>query len=490
MPISFNEVPAGIRVPFLYAEFDNSNAVTGAGVQPYKTLMAAQKLAAGTKAELTKHLITSAEQAKEYFGAGSQLATMAAAYLKVNKVQELHCVAIDDAAAGVAATGDLTLGGAATKAGTIKFYIAGKVAQVAVAVGDSLDDIIIALAAVITADSGFVVTAAPNGVTAEQLDLTAKNKGEAGNDIDLRLNYFIGDELPEGLTAVITPMANGATNPDIQEVLDILDDEQFILFTTPYKDAANLLALETELTARFGPLTQNDGYHITGARGSLSELNAIGDARNSQFTTIKRCSGPTNPYEQSAILAGAIAAAASIDPARPFQTLALTGILAESESEKLTLEERNILLNHGIATDKVDAGGTVRIERVITTYKQNPAGANDVSYLDLNTLLTLSYLRYDFRNFWLVKYPRHKLANDGTQFGAGQAVMTPKVAKAEAIGRFRLWESLGLVEDIDSFKEQLIVERNSQDVNRLDFLLPPNLINQLRVVGVKIGFIL
>lgn len=490
MPISFNEVPAGIRVPFLYAEFDNSNALTGAGVQPYKTLLAAQKLAAGTKAELTKHLITSEAQAKEYFGAGSQLARAAAAYLKVNKVQELHCVAIDDAAAGVAATGDLTLGGAPTKAGTLKLYISGKKAQVAVAVGDSLDDIVIALAAVITADSDFDVTAAPNGVTAEQLDLTAKNKGEAGNDIDVRLNYFIGDELPEGLTAVVTPMADGATNPDIQEVLDILDDEQFLLFTTPYKDAANLLALETELTARFGPLTQNDGYHITGARGTLSELNAIGDSRNSQFTTIKRCSGPTNPYEQSAALAAAIAAAASIDPARPFQTLALPGVLAESESEKLTLEERNILLNHGIATDKVDAGGTVRIERVITTYKQNPAGADDVSYLDLNTLLTLSYLRYDFRNFWLNKYPRHKLANDGTQFGAGQAVMTPKVAKAEAIGRFRLWESLGLVEDIDSFKEQLIVERNSQDVNRLDFLLPPNLINQLRVVGVKIGFIL
>ena len=68
--------------------------------------------------------------------------------------------------------------------------------------------------------------------------------------------------------------------------------------------------------------------------------------------------------------------------------------------------------------------------------------------------------------------------------------MTPKVAKAEAIARFRLWEELGLVEDIDQFKEELIVERNAQDVNRLDFLLPPNLINQLRVVGVKIGFIL
>lgn len=490
MAIAFNDVPAGIRVPFLYAEFDNSNAVQGAGVQPYKTLLIAQRLAAGTKPELEKHLITSFEQAKEYFGAGSQAANMAKKYLEINKFNELHIVSLDDAAAAVAANGSLLMTGSATKAGALKVYIGGVKVEVGVASGDSLATIATNLAAVIQADEDLPVSAAVNGGVAEQVDITAKNKGVAGNDIDVRLNYFTGDELPEGLGVTITAMDNGVSNPDVQDAIDILDDEQFILWVTPYSDASNLLAIEAELDERFGPITQNDGYHITGAKGTLSELNAIGDSRNSQFTVIKRCSGPTPIYEQSAILAAAVAAAAQIDPARPFQTLELKGILAESESEKLTLAERNILLNHGIATDKVDAGGTVRIERVITTYKKNPAGADDVSYLDLNTLLTLSYIRYDFRNFWLRKYPRHKLANDGTQFGAGQAVMTPKVAKAEAIARFRLWEELGLVENIDQFKEELIVERNLQDVNRLDFLLPPDLMNQLRVVGVKIGFIL
>lgn len=490
MPVSFNQVPAGIRVPFLYAEFDNSNAVQGAGLQPYKVLMIGQKLAAGTKAALEKHLVTSFEQAKEYFGAGSQIANMAKAYFQANRINELHMIALDDDGASVASSGSLLLGGAVNKAGTLKLYIAGKRAQVGVAVGDTLATIVTNLAAVINADEDFLVTAAPNGVTAEQLDLTAKNKGEDGNNIDLRMNYFFGDETPEGITTTITAMNSGVTNPDVQDAIDVAGDDQYLLWVTPYSDAANLLALETELADRFGPIKQNDGYHITGARGSLATLTTLGNSRNSQFTTIKRCSGPSMPHEHSASMVGIIAAAAQIDPARPFQTLTLPGILAESESEKLTLEERNILLNNGIATDKVDSGGSVRIERVITTYKESPAGADDISYLDLNTLLTLSYVRYDFRNFWLLKYPRHKLANDGTQFGAGQAVMTPKVAKAEAIGRFRLWEELGLVENIDQFKEDLIVERNLQDPNRLDFLLPPDLINQLRVVGVKIGFLL
>lgn len=490
MSISFNDVPAGIRVPFLYAEFDNSNAVQGAGVQPYNVLMIGQKLAAGTKNALEKFLITSAAQAKEYFGAGSQLAKMAAAYFAANKINELHCIALDDDGAAVKSSGSVLIGGAPTKAGTLKVYIAGKVASVAVSTTDSAADVATALAAAITADSDFNVTAVVNGVTAEQVDFTAKNGGVVGDSIDIRVNYYVGDELPAGLTATVTAMNGGATNPDVQDAIDILADDQFILWVTPYSDAANLTAIETELTERFGPIYQNDGYHLTGSRGTLSELNTLGDSRNSQFTLIKRCAGPSMPYEHMACVAGEVAASGQIDPSRPFQTLALPGILPEDDSEKLTLEERNILLNHGIATDKVAAGGVVRIERLITTYKQNPAGADDVSYLDLNTLLTLSYLRYDFRTFWLTKYPRHKLAGDGANFAPGQAIMTPKTAKAEAIGRFRLWEENGLVENIDQFKEQLIVERNSSDVNRLDFLLPPDLVNQLRVVGAKIGFLL
>ena len=59
-----------------------------------------------------------------------------------------------------------------------------------------------------------------------------------------------------------------------------------------------------------------------------------------------------------------------------------------------------------------------------------------------------------------------------------------------AIAKFRQWEEQGLVEGIDQFKADLIVERNISDVNRLDFMLPPDLINQLRVTGVKIGFLL
>jgi phage tail sheath gpL-like len=136
----------------------------------------------------------------------------------------------------------------------------------------------------------------------------------------------------------------------------------------------------------------------------------------------------------------------------------------------------------------VDAGGEVSVERVITTYKENAFGAPDPSYLDLTTLKTLAYLRADLRGHIQRTFPRHKLADDGTPFARGQAVVTPRIMRAEIVARFRLWEELGLVENVDQFKADLIVERDAVDPNRLNAVIPPDIVNQLRVFAGLVQF--
>jgi phage tail sheath gpL-like len=155
--------------------------------------------------------------------------------------------------------------------------------------------------------------------------------------------------------------------------------------------------------------------------------------------------------------------------------------------ERFTDSERNSLLFDGIATTKVVVSDMV-VERLITTYQKNAAGADDISYLDVETLFTLMFVRHDWADLVRRKYPRAKLADDGTRYGPGQVVVTPNLMKAEAINRFRDWEQLGLVENADQFKTDIISERNISDPNRLDMLLPPDLINQLRIVANKIQF--
>jgi phage tail sheath gpL-like len=85
-------------------------------------------------------------------------------------------------------------------------------------------------------------------------------------------------------------------------------------------------------------------------------------------------------------------------------------------------------------------------------------------------------------------FPRHKLADDGTRFGPGQAIVTPGLIKAELVAEYRVDMFNGLVENIAAFKANLIVERDINNPNRVNVLYPPDLINQLRVFAVLAQF--
>jgi len=487
MSIGFNEVPSGLRVPLVYTEFDSSRAVSGSSDQIYKNLVFGQKLAVGTAPADIPIRATNADKVGVLAGFGSMLHAMAVAHFAANDFTETIFLPLDDAA-GNAATGTRVFSGTATASGVVYLMVAATPITVAVQSGDTSSDVATAVAAAVTAKAGILVSASAAAGTAT---FTALNSGEFGNDIDIRVNYYDGEETVAGITISGAAMSGGTINPSIANGLAALGDEQYHIIVMPYTDTANIQIMEVELDSRFGPLRMIESHSFSASKVSFSALSALGNSRNSKHTTIVAASGfPNTGAEVAASVAAVTSKYGQNDMARPFQTLALPGILAPIQVDRFTLAENNILLYDGISTTSVDAGGVVRIQMLISTYKTNATGADDESYLTVNTLLTLSYIRYDFRNSMSTKFPRHKLAGDNANFGVGQKILTPKVGRAFAVSKFRDWEQKGLVEDIDQFKNELICERNESDKNRMDWFLPPNLVNQFRVGGVQIGFLL
>lgn len=488
MTISFNSIPAASRVPFCYVEFDGSNAVQGAQILDYRALLIGQKTSAGTAAADTLVLVTSSAQAKTLFGAGSVLAGMFEAFLDQNSFTEVWAMPVADNGAGVAATGTIDISGTASAAGTLALMIAGRVVQVGVASGNNSTAIATAVAAAINANTDLPVTASS---LSGSVTLTARNKGETGNEIAVVENYYNGESTPSGLTVTITAMANGVTNPVLSNAIAQLGDEWFHIIGCAFHDASNLALLKNEMDDRWGPIRQIDGHVIAAASGTVGAMTTLGGTLNDKhLTVVATQKSPTPAYEVAAESAAIASYYAAIDPARPLQTLAYTWMKAPARADRYTLSERNTLLYTGIATLKSDAAGNVVVERMITTYQTNAAGGDDPAYLDIETLLTLQYIRWDWRNYLLRKYPRHKLADDGTRYAPGQPIMTPLLGKAEGISKFGDWEFAGLVEGFTQFKRDFIVERNASNPNRLDFLFPPNLVNQLRVMGTKISYLL
>ena len=322
------------------------------------------------------------------------------------------------------------------------------------------------------------------------MTLTARNAGASG-DVDVRHSYQPDESLPAGVALTIAVATAGATDPDISDALDAVVDERFNVLAHPYNAAAAMTTLETELAARWGPTRQHDGVAFTAFRGTAAAATTYGNGRNSPYSVVMAIStSPSSVVQWAGAIAGAVALSAAADPALPFQTLPLRGILPAPLANRFSHAERETLLSDGIATHTVDRSGVVSIERLVTTYQTAAGGVPDAAYRDANTLFTLSLLRASFRQRFATRFARYKLANDGTRFGPGQRVVTPSTARAEAISLFRLWERAGLVENADRFKEGLVVERNDTDPNRLDFLLPPDLVNQLRVIAASISFTL
>lgn len=485
--ISFNAIPINIRTPGQYIEFDNTRAVQGLPAIQHKILVIGQRRATGSVAAGVPTRILSAAQAEEFFGRGSMLHNMLELLKKANTYTECWAVALDDLGAGVQALGSIVVTGPATEAGTLNLYIGGRRVQVGIAANDAQNAMAINIAAAINAVTDLAVTAAVDGVQLNKVNITARHKGEIGNSIDLRANYFFGEKTPKGVVLAITAMATGAGNPDVQTALTAIGAEQYHTWIVPYTDAANLLKIETELSSRFGPLKQTEGHAFSAASGTHASLVTLGNSRNSPHLTIMGAGkSPTTPWEWAAVV-GAIDAFEP-DPARPRQTLALPNILPPAEQDRYTRDERNLLLNDGIATFIVDAGGTVLIERLVTTYQVNAFGVADISYLDVETLRTIAYLRFTVRSRIALRYPRHKLANDGTRFGPGQAIVTPMIIRAELVALFREWEEAGLAEGFEQFKADLIVERNAGDPNRVDAIIPPDVINQFRVFAGQVQF--
>ncbi|WP_188260869.1 phage tail sheath subtilisin-like domain-containing protein [Azospirillum tabaci] len=490
MSVGFSSIPSNIRVPLFYAEVDGSQA--GYFTQDQRALLIGQMLPAGAATAGVPVQVSSADQARALFGAGSMLALAMAAYRINDDFGEVWCLPLADDGAAVAATGTVALTGTATAAGALSLYIAGKRVQQGVATGASGATVATALAAAINANTDLPVTAAADTGT---VTLTAKNKGPLGNDIDLRLNYRGaqgGEATPPGLTAGVTAMTSGATAPSLAAGLAALGDEPFDFIACPYADTSSLDAIKTlmdDQTGRWSWSRQVFGHVFGAKRGTVSELSTFGNLRNDPHATVIGYSAsPTPPWEWAAALTAQAAKSLRADPARPLQTLPLVGVLAAPVPSRFTLSERQILLFDGVATHMVGADGTVRIERAITTYQKNAFGQPDPSFLDVETLFTLATIIRRMRNAITTKFARHKLANDGTSFGAGQAIVTPKIIRAELIAQYSEMESLGLVENMAAFKANLVVERDSTDPNRINVLYPPDLVNQLRVFAVLAQF--
>ncbi|OYX79458.1 MAG: hypothetical protein B7Y77_01840, partial [Bradyrhizobium sp. 35-63-5] len=322
-----------------------------------------------------------------------------------------------------------------------------------------------------------------------------------GNDIrmeDNLLGFYGGEKMPAGLVLTYSGskfLAGGAGVPTWTTAIANMGDSAYRWFACPFNDSGSYTSLDTEYgfsdSGRWGWIRQVYGEVLSGYRDTYSNLMTWGATLNSPVISSMawEVATPAPLWECVAAYTARAAGAFVIDPARPLQTLTLDGIMLAPKASRFNKTQLNALAQTGMAIQGDQVGtGISEILREQSSYQKNTQGIADNAYEVLTTLETLAEVFTRLRQSVSNKYPRHKLANDGTRFGPGQAIITPNVAKAELIAEYRGMEYDGLVENTSTFIANLVVVRSSTDPNTLECVYPPDLINQLRRFNVLAQF--
>lgn len=491
--IPFHQIPGNIRVPLFYGEVDNSHANTA--TPNLRALLIGSKTAAGIAPANQPLILASSDDAKTQFGLGSILAQMAFTYRKNDTFGEFWGLPLSDAGGAVAAAGSIAFTGPATAAGTLSLYVAGAKIAVPITATMAATAFATAVAAAINANVNLPVTAAVNGGTPSKVDITARNLGLTGNDIDIRLNYLgspAGEAIPAGIVPTIVAMANGATNPTLTTALANLQDLPFDFIALAYTDPTSIAALTAFLndtTGRWSWQTEIFGHTFIAYRGTFSALTTLGITLNDQHMSLLGFNdSPTPAWKVAAAVAAQAAISVRADQALPIRDVVLQDVLAPPISSRFSTSQRNTLLFDGVSTFDVDQGSSVILEKLITTYQINTYGSPDNSYLDVETLFNLAGILRELKALVTSKYGRVKLAADGTRLQPGAGVVTPNIIRADLIAKYRELESRGLVQQSDVFAQGLIVQQNATNPNRVDVLYPAILIDRLDVFALLAQF--
>lgn len=484
--VSFNNIPHNIRVPLFYAEFN-------AGGTPYQAiarlLLIGQMLATGTAVADTPVMLRDGQE-DGLFGRHSMLAQMYKVARDNAPFQEIWCLPVADDAAGVAATGTIVVSGApVSQSGTLSLYVAGERIRCAVNTSDTDTTIAAKIVTEINAAEGLPLTAAVNGGDDTQVDLTARHKGALGNKVYVHTD-LIGDESTLAADLLtITQLSSGSGDPEIEDALANLGDNEYDWIASPYADATNLGYVDDLLndeSGRWSPIQQLYGHYITALDDSHSNLATKGNGLNNQHVSIMGYyKSPSAPWIWAAALGGQTAKHLQAAPelSRPLQTLDLRGVIAPKLVDQFNIQERQVLYYDGIAGYHVERDGTVSIDRLVTTYQLNEWGSPDATWLDIETMAQAMFgIRYIKQKVTNV-HGRQALVDDNP-FGL-QGHTTADDVHDTIVHAYAELTRLGVFENVDLFERDLIVERPLDDANRLDVFMPLDHVNQLRILAAN-----
>ncbi|MCC7542356.1 MAG: hypothetical protein IT379_39425 [Deltaproteobacteria bacterium] len=464
---------------------------TSAADAPRLVLLCGNKTAAGTATVATRYAVTSEDDARTLFGAGSELLLGCQAAFAVWPGVPLYAIAVAESG-GTAATGVLAASGTATADGTIDVSYCGQTINVPIASGTTAANVAVALEAALEdmtdwpLDKGTAMAAAAN------CTVTFIHKGPRGNRASLRVvSNTPGITITGPATGYLT---GGATPDNSQNALDAVAAlrHHYIVAASDGEgasatpDTADLTRYRTHVNTYAGPDHGKRQVVIFGFGGTLADATTVATGMNAaRMQCVWQKKPEQLPLQIAAAAAALRARHESSDPGVNLDDLIVSGIAPSySPADWPTGANLKSALNNGITPLRVSAGEQL-LTRSITTRSQDAAANPSYSVLDTTKVTVPDFVADDFAVGVPAEFGAHG-TTPGFKAGADDpdgdpppdGVVTPLMLKDWMYARLLGHEAAGLLEpgSVELRKSEIVVELAPAPAGRFNCSVPLDVI--------------
>ena len=500
-PVAFENTPSDVLVPAYMVEF-NAGPPNYSGTS--RQIVLGRALAGSPAAVANVPVNVGGQNPNAICGYGSMGAEQLLYARRRNPIGEMYFLDVGaPSGSPTPSAGAVAFTGTATSAGTITRYIGGERYDVNVAAGDAAAAVATAFAAAV--GRGYTkfnvrmlaaVIAAVDSTVASKVNLTARHAGTEANALRIEAGLDGDEDEVPGITVAITAMTGGTGDIDMAATLAKLGAQPYDWICGPYNTASQLDAMRDFLAdsgnGRSAPLVGLLGHYTTQKEGNLSTLTAFGQTRNDRHVSVAGTyQWPQAPWCISAALCGEIAflknlgrsLATAVEIARPMQTRVLEGLRPPKDPNAIFAKaDRDSLLRNGISTFTVTAGNQIACDRIVTSYRINPAGLSDRTWLDIEDVAIAAYAARYFRTKLLGTYPRCVfMENNPANL---QGVVTPADLEGTSVHAATDLNRAGLIRQLDLFVANIRIFPDYAN-DRANFYLPLTAAAQLRIFAVN-----
>ena len=457
-------------------------------------------------------LVLSPEEVGATYGWGFMLHRLAVRASSGSNKSQMWVIPQAEAGGAVASTGTITFAGTSTAAGTIYWYIAGIAGQTPIPSGALPAATALAVVNDINAVKELPVTVAVNGVTPEQIDVTAKSKGPWGDDISLTFNWGFQEDYPATVSVAVVAMSGGSGVPTIADALDglgtgldanerhftdmvhgYLQDSTSLDAVSVYNGVGNdAVGLYSKTIAR--PFRSLVGDVVAGS-GGLSALVSLADGRKTDRSTgvIAAPGSPNHPAEIAACAMGVMQLLNSNRAEETAIGKILPGILPGATADRWTSDYSNLdtAVQGGIGTTKV-SGGALLMQNMLTFYRPDSIPSSSNGYKSQRNISIIQNMLDAIKtNFESSRWQGISLVADVknvSNITDRQKARDVEAVKDDLIALANSFLSKAWVYDVDGYTIPNISVQVRAGTNGFDAIIPVILSGEVGIIDTVIEF--